>query len=107
MIQELHTFVTLLTQLKCHNSLCRKPQETSFSMHMIQRLFLKIINKLKNATSVEFRNHSLFGGKIKSPITTYLVREGYDNVRFCSWLSLLFKVEHSSYTMGTRALPIA
>jgi len=46
--------------------------------------------------------------KFNSTFTTYLVpyiREGYDNKKFCYWVSLLLKVEHISYTMDTCALP--
>jgi len=46
--------------------------------------------------------------KFNPTITAYLVPyiiEGYDNKNFCYWVNLLLKVEHISYTMGTRALP--
>jgi len=45
--------------------------------------------------------------KFNPTITAYLVPyiiEWHENF-FCYWVSLLAKVEHISYTMGTRALP--
>jgi len=46
--------------------------------------------------------------KFNPTITAYLVPymiERHDNKIFCYWVSLLLKVEHISYTMGTRTLP--
>jgi len=42
--------------------------------------------------------------KFNPKITAYLL-PGYDNKKICYWMSLLLKVEHISYTMGTCALP--
>jgi len=39
------------------------------------------------------------------PTTTAYLVLGYDNKKFCYWVSLLLKVEPISYTMGTRAFP--
>jgi len=46
--------------------------------------------------------------KFKPTITAYLdpyIKEGHDNKIISYWVSLLLKVEHISYTMGTRTLP--
>jgi len=46
----------------------------------------------------------IFMAKFNPIITTYLlpyITEGYDNKQICYWMSLLLKVEHISYTLGT------
>jgi len=45
--------------------------------------------------------------KFNPTITAYLVPyiKEVHKKNFCYWVSLLFKVEHISYTMGTHALP--
>jgi len=50
----------------------------------------------------------IFMAKFNLTITAYLApykRGGYDNKKFCYWVSLLLKVEHISYTIGTCTLP--
>jgi len=50
----------------------------------------------------------IFMEKFNPTITAYLVPyiwEGCSNKTICYWASLLLKVEHISYTMGTHALP--
>ena len=62
---------------------------TSFLESFHVKLQLLLINWIPQSQFVGGRikscNHSLLGSYI---------REGYDNVRFCNWLSLLAKAEH-------------
>ena len=63
------------------------------------------INKPKNQTAVNFIKLSptitvCLVAKFNPTITFFLIpyiKEGYDRVRFCNWISLLAKVEHISY----------